>query len=112
MFYEYSGDKTALDQTYLPSVAYLRTYNMAADGLLAHDHGGTWHWHDWGANEDGRLIDTLWYYIALRSTIKSAKALGTSEDDPQVVWMQDRVDSIKTTSRASGRWQGLLRVHG
>lgn len=95
MFYEYSGDKTALDQTYEPSVAYLRTYNMAADGLLAHDHGGTWHWHDWGANEDGRLIDTLWYYIALKSTIKSAKALGTSDDDAQVVWMQKRVDSIK-----------------
>lgn len=95
MFYEYSGDKTALDETYEPSVAYLRTYNMASDGLLQHDHGGTWHWHDWGSNEDGRLIDTLWYYIALNSTIKSAKTIGVPADDAQIVWMQGRVDSIK-----------------
>lgn len=94
MFYEYSGDKTVLDETYQPSVAYLRTYNMATDGLLKHDHGGTWHWHDWGQNEDGRLIDTLWYYIALQSTLKSATTLGVSADDEDITWMQSRVDSI------------------
>lgn len=94
MFYEYAGDKSVLDETYQPSVDYLRTYNMAADGLLAHDHGGTWHWHDWGSGEDGRLIDTFWYYIALNSTLKSAAALGVPSDDAQVTWMQDRVDSI------------------
>ena len=62
----------ALEETYEPAVAYLRTYDMAADGLLDHGHGGTWHWHDWGYNEDGRLIDTLWYYIALKATLRSA----------------------------------------
>ncbi|MDQ6523191.1 Ig-like domain-containing protein [Nocardioides sp. LHD-245] len=95
MFYEYSGDTTALEETYLPSVAYLRTYNMAADGLLQHDHGGTWHWHDWGYGEDGRLIDTLWYYIALNSTLKSAAALGVPSDDAQIAWMRGRADSIR-----------------
>ncbi|WP_205474060.1 Ig-like domain-containing protein [Nocardioides sp. SYSU D00038] len=94
MFYEYSGDQTALEETYQPSLAYLRTYNMAADGLLQHDHGGTWHWHDWGYNEDGRLIDTLWYYIALQSTLKSGATLGVPADDPGTTWMQERVDSI------------------
>ncbi|MDO9398172.1 MAG: hypothetical protein Q7T71_16630, partial [Herbiconiux sp.] len=79
MYYEYSGDQTALEETYEPSVAYLRTYDMAPDGLLAHDHGGTWHWHDWGSNEDGRLIDTSWYYIALQSTLKSAATLGIDD---------------------------------
>ncbi|WP_182523682.1 alpha-L-rhamnosidase C-terminal domain-containing protein [Nocardioides dongkuii] len=95
MYYEYSGDATALEETYLPSVAYLRTYNMAADGLLKHDRGGTWHWHDWGYNEDGRLIDTLWYYIALQSTMKSADALGVPADDAAITWMQGRADSIR-----------------
>lgn len=95
MYYEYSGDETALDETYEPSVAYLRTYNMAADGLLAHDHGGTWHWHDWGANEDGRLIDTLWYYIALQSTMKSGTTLGVPADDAAITWMKTRADSIR-----------------
>ena len=95
MFYEYSGDETVLDETYLPSVAYLRTYNMADDGLLRHDRGGTWHWHDWGYNEDGRLIDTLWYYIALEATLKSADATGVAADDADVVWMRDRAASIR-----------------
>lgn len=95
MFYEYSGDATALEETYEPSVAYLRTYNMAADGLLAHDHGGTWHWHDWGYNEDGRLIDTLWYYIALQSTMKSGTAIGVPADDAAIAWMKGRADSIR-----------------
>ncbi|WP_244928987.1 Ig-like domain-containing protein [Nocardioides sp. W7] len=95
MYYEYSGDATALEETYLPSVAYLRTYNMATDGLLKHDRGGTWHWHDWGYNEDGRLIDTLWYYIALQSTMKSARTLGVPADDAAITWMQGRADSIR-----------------
>ncbi|MEO9322192.1 alpha-L-rhamnosidase C-terminal domain-containing protein [Nocardioides sp. C4-1] len=95
MYYEYSGDATALDETYEPSVAYLRTYDMDADGLLKHDHGGTWHWHDWGYNEDGRLIDTLWYYIALESTMKSAATLGVPADDPAVAFLQERATSIE-----------------
>lgn len=95
MYYEYSGDTTALDETYQPSVAYLRTYNMAADGLLQHDHGGTWHWHDWGSGDDGRLIDTMWYYIALQSTIKSGTTLGVPVSDADITWMQGRVDSIR-----------------
>ncbi len=95
MFYEYSGDASVLDETYAPSVAYLRTYNMASDGLLQHDHGGTWHWHDWGQAEDGRLIDTLWYYIALKSTLKSGKTLGVSASNQDTTYMQARVDSIE-----------------
>jgi hypothetical protein len=95
MFYEYSGDRSVLDETYEPSVAYLRTYNMASDGLLQHDHGGTWHWHDWGQGDDGRLIDTLWYYIALTSTLNSAKTLGVAADNDDIAWMQTRVDSIE-----------------
>ncbi len=94
-FYEYSGDETVLDETYLPSVAYLRTYNMEADGLLKHDHGGTWHWHDWGSGEDGRLIDTLWYYIALQATLKSAAEIGVGVDDADVAWMEGRAKSIR-----------------
>lgn len=95
MFYEYSGDETALEETYGPSVGYLRTYSMDPDGLLKHDRGGTWHWHDWGQGEDGRLIDTLWYYIALNSTLKAGRTLGVAGDDPQTAFLQARADSIK-----------------
>lgn len=95
MFYEYSGDESVLDETYQPSVAYLRTYDMDADGLLEHNHGGTWHWHDWGYNEDGRLIDTLWYYLALQATLKSGTEVGRSADDADMTWLEGRATSIR-----------------
>jgi hypothetical protein len=95
MFYEYSGDESVLDETYQPSVAYLRTYDMDTDGLLKHDHGGTWHWHDWGYNEDGRLIDTLWYYIALQATLKSGAELGKGAGDADMAFLEARATSIR-----------------
>ena len=77
----------------------------------AHAHGGTWHWHDWGSGDDGRLIDTFWYYIALESTMKSAATLGVPTRRRRGVDAGPRATRSGQHRQAVGAGQGLLRVH-
>lgn len=73
-YYRYTGRAEILEKTFDLSVKYLENWKVA-EGGVSH-YPGTWDWQDWGDKFDVALLDTAWYYFALKSLIGAARVLG------------------------------------
>ena len=74
-YYMNTGDKATIEYVYPAVKKYLATYHVGKDGLLEW-HDGDWNWGDWGDNRDMRLLQSMWYCLALHSISDMADLLG------------------------------------
>jgi hypothetical protein len=74
-YYMNTGDLETVRHAYPIVKKYLATYHIGKDGLLEW-HDGDWNWGDWGDNRDMRLLQNLWYVLALQSVSNMADAIG------------------------------------
>ena len=77
-YYMNTGDKATVAYAYPAVRRYLATYHPGEDGLMAW-HQGEWNWGDWGDHRDLRLLQNLWYVLALQSAAEMAGLAGESE---------------------------------
>jgi hypothetical protein len=90
-YYLQTGDDSALDNTTYQAIkTYMNLWTFDSQGLINH-RTGDWDWNDWGSNQDVRIMDNAWYYMALESTINLAHLTGNSED---VAGWQSKRESI------------------
>ena len=76
----YTGDEATVRLFYPVAVNYLKLWNLNDDGSIVY-RDGTFMWVDWGDGTDAEVLQNCWYYYALSSTQKLAKALGISSDE-------------------------------
>ena len=76
----YTGDEDTVRLFYPVAVNYLKLWNLNDDGSIVY-RDGTFMWVDWGDGADAQVLQNCWYYYALSSTQKLAKALGISSDE-------------------------------
>ena len=74
-YYMNTGDKATIEYVFPAVKKYLATYHIGADGLVEW-HDGDWNWGDWGDNKDMRLLQSMWYCLALQSISDMADLLG------------------------------------
>ena len=73
-YYMNTGDLETVRYVYPKVKKYLETYQVGEDGLMAW-HQGRWNWGDWGDHRDMRLLQNLWYCLALQGVSGMAGAL-------------------------------------
>lgn len=78
-YYMNTGDCATIEHVYPAVQRYLAVYHLDDDGLTAFHNGG-WNWGDWGSNKDMRLLQTIWYCLALEGAANMAELLGYDED--------------------------------
>lgn len=76
----YTGDEATVRLFYPVAVNYLKLWDLNDDGSIVY-RDGTFMWVDWGDGADAEVLQNCWYYYALSSTQKLAKALGISSDE-------------------------------
>lgn len=76
----YTGDEETVRLFYPVAVNYLKLWELNDDGSIVY-RNGTFMWVDWGDGADAEVLQNCWYYYALSSTQKLAKALGISSDE-------------------------------
>ncbi len=76
----YTGDEDTVRLFYPVAVNYLKLWELNDDGSIVY-RDGTFMWVDWGDGADAQVLQNCWYYYALSSTQKLAKALGISSDE-------------------------------
>ena len=76
----YTGDEDTVRLFYPVAVNYLKLWDLNDDGSIVY-RDGTFMWVDWGDGADAQVLQNCWYYYALSSTQKLAKALGISSDE-------------------------------
>lgn len=76
----YTGDEATVRLFYPVAVNYLKLWELNDDGSIVY-RDGTFMWVDWGDGADAQVLQNCWYYYALSSTQKLAKALGISSDE-------------------------------
>ncbi|MGN6556346.1 MAG: alpha-L-rhamnosidase-related protein [Verrucomicrobiota bacterium] len=81
-YYLYSGDRDTIEVAYPHVREYLKIWEQDADGLVIH-RKGDWDWSDWGKNIDAKILDSTWYYLALKGAIGMAQVCGATTDIPE-----------------------------
>lgn len=76
----YTGDEATVRLFYPVAVNYLKLWELNDDGSIVY-RDGTFMWVDWGDGADAQVLQNCWYYYALSSTQKLAKALNISSDE-------------------------------
>lgn len=76
----YTGDEETVRLFYPVAVNYLKLWDLNEDGSIVY-RDGTFMWVDWGDGADAEVLQNCWYYYALSSTQKLAKALDISTDE-------------------------------
>ena len=76
----YTGDEETVRLFYPVAVNYLKLWDLNEDGSIVY-RNGTFMWVDWGDGADAEVLQNCWYYYALSSTQKLAKALDISSDE-------------------------------
>lgn len=87
----YTGDEDTVRLFYPVAVNYLKLWDLNDDGSIVY-RDGTFMWVDWGDGADAEVLQNCWYYYALSSTQKLAKALGISSDES---FFTERMTSVK-----------------
>ena len=77
-YYMNTGDRATVEYAYPAVKRYLATYHPGEDGLMAW-HQGEWNWGDWGDHRDLRLLQNLWYVLALQSVADMAGLVGETD---------------------------------
>ena len=78
-YYMNTGDLETVRYAYPAVKRYLATYHIGPDGLVEW-HKGDWNWGDWGNNRDLRLLQNLWYVLALQGISDMADVLGYPDE--------------------------------
>ena len=78
-YYMNTGDLATVAYVYPRVKKYLDTYQVGEDGTMAW-HQGRWNWGDWGDHRDMRLLQNLWYCLALEGVSGMADALGYPDE--------------------------------
>ncbi len=81
LYYFYTGDAGTMRAVYPQVRDYLTLWKLDEEGLVIH-RKGEWDWSDWGSNIDIRLLDSVWYHLALQGAIEMAKLCGAEDDLP------------------------------
>jgi len=81
LYYFYTGDVETMRAVYPHVRDYLTVWKLGEHGLVVH-RAGNWDWSDWGNNIDVRLLDSVWYHLALQGAIEMAKVCGAEGDLP------------------------------
>ncbi|MDX2197198.1 MAG: alpha-L-rhamnosidase C-terminal domain-containing protein [Cytophagales bacterium] len=68
-YWMHTADKKIFDNIIPSHIAYLNLWQLDTNGVVIH-RGGGWDWGDWGQNIDMPLLETAWYYLALKGTAK------------------------------------------
>ena len=105
-YYMNTGDKATIEYVYPAVKRYLATYHVGADGLLEW-HDGDWNWGDWGSNRDMRLLQSMWYCLALQSISDMADLIG-KPDEGGAYWKQ--LDELKDAINRVA-WTGTSYRH-
>ncbi|MCR5791769.1 MAG: discoidin domain-containing protein [Lachnospiraceae bacterium] len=90
-YYLYSGDVQPLEDGYDALKNYVELWNVSASGDVSH-RSGSWDWMDWGSNPDGKIIETCWYYEALKSVKNIASVLNKTSD---ISFFEERMELIE-----------------
>ena len=77
-YYMNTGDRATVEYAYPAVKRYLATYHPGEDGLMAW-HQGEWNWGDWGDHRDLRMLQNLWYVLALQSVADMAGLVGETD---------------------------------
>ncbi len=85
-YYMNTGDLETIAHVYPAVKRYLATYEKGPDGLMAW-HDGDWNWGDWGDNRDMRLLQNIWYVLALQGVSDMADLVG-AEGEGSAYWAQ------------------------
>ncbi len=80
-YYFYTGDAETIREVYPHVRDYLTVWKLDEDSLVIH-RKGDWDWSDWGSQIDVRLLDSVWYHLALQGAIEMAKLCGAEGDLP------------------------------
>ena len=89
-YYEYTGDKAFVEKVYVPSLEYLKLWEIGDNNLVVHRQG-SWDWPDWGDKADMTAIENAWYYYALSALKEMADVLDIKED---ITFISERKASI------------------
>jgi hypothetical protein len=81
LYYFYTGDVETMRAVYPQVRDYLMLWKLDENSLVIH-RKGEWDWSDWGNNIDVRLLDSVWYHLALQGAIEMAKLCGAEGDLP------------------------------
>lgn len=81
LYYVYTGDVETMRAVYPHVRDYLMVWKQGEQGLVVH-RAGNWDWSDWGGNIDVKLLDSVWYHLALQGAIEMAKVSGAEGDLP------------------------------
>ncbi len=105
-YYMNTGDIETVRYVYPKVKKYLDTYPVAEDGTIAW-HQGKWNWGDWGDNRDQRMLQNLWYCLALQGAAGMAKALYLEDE---AAAFRAQLDSLREALRRVA-WTGTCYRH-
>ncbi|MBR4166421.1 MAG: glycoside hydrolase family 3 C-terminal domain-containing protein [Bacteroidales bacterium] len=105
-YYMNTGDKATIEYVYPAVRRYLDTYHVGKDGLLEW-HDGDWNWGDWGDNRDMRLLQSMWYCLALQAVSDMADVLG-NPNEGGTLW--ERMNQLKDAINRVA-WTGTCYRH-
>ncbi len=97
-YYQHTGDLAPIQHSYAAIKDYLNVWHMVDNGRI--QPRATWNGQ--GSNVDHVLIETTWYYMALKSAKAMAQLTGHVNDIPEI---QARMDSI-SAHFDQNFWQG------
>jgi hypothetical protein len=105
-YYMNTGDIETVRYVYPKVKKYLDTYPVAEDGTIAW-HQGKWNWGDWGDNRDQRMLQNLWYCLALQGAAGMAKALYLEDE---AAAFRAQLESLREALRRVA-WTGTCYRH-
>lgn len=81
-YYEYTGDKEFLQEIYNPIKKYLCLWEEDENTNLLYltQKSYVWEWGDSAGGIDYKLLENMWYYLALNSVYKISGELGFIDD--------------------------------
>ena len=99
-YYMNTGDLETVQHAFPAVRRYLATYRRDGDGLVEM-HTQDWNWGDWGDHRDLRLLQNLWYVLALQGAASEAEALGLADESAayraQMSALQEAIHRIAWT---------------
>jgi alpha-L-rhamnosidase len=95
-YYLFTGDAGAIGFSYPVLQQYLGKWTFDKDGLVVH-RAGDMDWLDWGTNIDVRLLDSVWFCMALESMTNIARMLGLEEE--ALNWQLKKSELSKNINR-------------
>lgn len=78
-YYRNTGDVETIRKAYPAVRDYLSIWQLDDGGLVVH-RTGEWDWTDWGKNFDVAVLESAWYYLALKGAVEMAVLLELPSD--------------------------------